>query len=91
MKGKTVSAFTFGSKALYDFVDHNEDMYFMPFPVVNDPVNIAKNDNMISTFPKLLAHFLTLRLFLLLDLPHELAVNCSVVIISFFSIVTDDL
>ena len=48
MKGKTVSAFTFGSKVLYDFVDHNEDMYFMPFPVVNDPVNIAKNDNMIS-------------------------------------------
>lgn len=48
MKGKTVSAFTFGSKALYEFVDHNEDMHFMPFPVVNDPVNIAKNDNMIS-------------------------------------------
>jgi len=48
MKGKTVASFTFGSKALYEFVDHNEDMYYLPFPVTNDPVNIAKNDNMIS-------------------------------------------
>ena len=46
--GKTVASFTFGSKKLYEFVDHNPDMYYMPFPIVNDPVNIAKNDNMIS-------------------------------------------
>ncbi|MCC8193787.1 MAG: acetyl-CoA hydrolase [Deltaproteobacteria bacterium] len=45
---KSVSAFTFGSKALYEFIDHNPDMYYMPFPIVNDPVNIAKNDDMIS-------------------------------------------
>lgn len=48
MPGKTVASFTFGSKELYEFVDHNPDMYYMPFPVVNDPVNIAKNENMIS-------------------------------------------
>ncbi len=48
MPGKTVSAFTFGSRELYEFVDHNPAMYYMPFPMVNDPVNIAKNDNMIS-------------------------------------------
>ncbi len=48
MKGKTVSCFTFGTKELYEFIDHNPDMYYMPFPIVNNPVNIAKNDNMIS-------------------------------------------
>lgn len=48
MKGKTVASFTFGSKELYDFIGHNEDMYYAPFPVVNDVRNIAKNDNMIS-------------------------------------------
>ena len=40
--------FAFGSKALYEYLDHNEKMFFGPFPVVNNPVNIAKNDNMIS-------------------------------------------
>ena len=48
MPGKTVAAFTFGSRALYEFVDHNEDMYYLPFSIVNDPVNIARNDHMIS-------------------------------------------
>ncbi len=48
MKGKCVIGFAFGSKELYEFMDHNEDIYFAPFTVVNNPVNIAKNDNMIS-------------------------------------------
>ncbi|MDD6042577.1 MAG: acetyl-CoA hydrolase/transferase C-terminal domain-containing protein [Eubacteriaceae bacterium] len=48
MEGKTVAAFTFGSKELYEFIDHNEDMYYAPFPIVNDIRNIAANDNMIS-------------------------------------------
>ena len=48
MPGKTVASFAFGSKEMYQFLDHNEDMYFMPFTDVNNPVNIAKNDNMIS-------------------------------------------
>ncbi|NCB74346.1 MAG: acetyl-CoA hydrolase [Clostridia bacterium] len=46
--GKSVSAFTFGSKELYKFINRNENMYYLPFTVVNNPSNIAKNDNMIS-------------------------------------------
>lgn len=46
--GKTVASFTFGSEELYRFIDHNSQMYYMPFTHVNDPVNIARNDNMIS-------------------------------------------
>ncbi len=48
MPGKAVTAFAFGTRELYDFVDHNEDIYFAPYRFVNNPVNIAKNDNMIS-------------------------------------------
>lgn len=46
--GKTVIGFAMGSQKLYDFLDHNEDCIFLPLEIVNDPVNIAKNDNMIS-------------------------------------------
>lgn len=45
---RSVAGFAFGSKALYEFLDHNEKMYFGPFPVVNHPANIAQNENMIS-------------------------------------------
>lgn len=45
---RSVVGFAFGSKALYEFLDHNEKMYFGPFPVVNHPANIAQNENMIS-------------------------------------------
>lgn len=48
MPGVTVAAFAFGSQELYRFLDNNPAMYFMPFPKVNDPAVIAKNDNMIS-------------------------------------------
>lgn len=48
LPGKTVTAFAYGTRALYDYVDHNESIYFAPYSFVNDPVNIAKNDNMIS-------------------------------------------
>ncbi|MGN0734856.1 MAG: acetyl-CoA hydrolase/transferase family protein [Anaerovoracaceae bacterium] len=46
--GMTVSSFALGSKHMYEFLDHNEKMHFMPFPVVNDPFIISQNDNMIS-------------------------------------------
>ena len=46
--GRTVVGFAFGSRDLYEFLDYNEDMFFGPFPVVNNPLNIAKNDHMIS-------------------------------------------
>lgn len=45
---RSVAGFAFGSKSLYEFLDHNEKMYFGPFPVVNHPANIAQNENMIS-------------------------------------------
>ena len=48
MKGRTVTAFAVGSRKLYDFIDHNEDIYFAPYYRVNDPAVIAKNDNMMS-------------------------------------------
>lgn len=48
LRGRTVTAFTLGSEELYRFIDHNEDMYYMPFPYVNDPRVISQNDNVIS-------------------------------------------
>ena len=48
LPGKSVAGFAFGSEELYRFLDRNEDMYFMPFCRVNDPVLIAQNDRMIS-------------------------------------------
>ena len=48
MKGKTVASFTLGSRELYEFIDHNDKMWYEPFPVVNSLLNIAKNDNAVS-------------------------------------------
>ncbi len=48
LDGKTVYGFTFGNNELYHALDHNEDFYALPFTIVNDPRNIAKNKNMIS-------------------------------------------
>lgn len=46
--GKSVTAFTFGTKELYEFIDHNEDMYYVPYPIANDCRLISENDNVIS-------------------------------------------
>ncbi len=48
LPGKSVAAFTLGEKALYEFVDHNKDMYYMPFTIANDPRIIARNDRAVS-------------------------------------------
>lgn len=48
MPHKSVAAFALGTKQLYEYINRNPDMYFMPFPMVNNPVVIAKNDNFIS-------------------------------------------
>lgn len=37
-----------GSTALYEFVDRNPQIEFAPIYYVNDPYNIAKNDNLVS-------------------------------------------
>lgn len=47
-KGKTITTFCLGSQALYDFVDNNPHIEFFPSEHVNSPINIAKNDNMVS-------------------------------------------
>lgn len=48
LPGKTVTSFALGTRALYDYIDHNEDLYFAPYAMVNDPCVIARNDSMIS-------------------------------------------
>ncbi|MCW8998323.1 MAG: GNAT family N-acetyltransferase, partial [Kangiellaceae bacterium] len=47
-KGKSITTFCMGTEALYDFVDANPHVEFYPSEHVNSPVNIARNDNMIS-------------------------------------------
>ena len=45
---KSVIGFAMGSSELYRFLDQNEECLFLPLEQVNDPYQIAKNDNMIS-------------------------------------------
>ncbi len=47
-KGKTVVTFCMGTQRLYDFVDGNPHVEFYPSEHVNSPVNIAKNEKMVS-------------------------------------------
>lgn len=46
--GKTILGFSLGTGDMYEFMDHNPDIEARPFAWVNDPRNIAQNDNMIS-------------------------------------------
>ncbi|MGF1684572.1 acetyl-CoA hydrolase/transferase family protein [Photobacterium minamisatsumaniensis] len=45
---KVIAAFAAGSQDLIDFVDHNPNIEIGDVVTVNDPVEIAKNDNFIS-------------------------------------------
>ena len=45
---ETVFAFSFGTQALYDFIDGNPGVHIMPVSYVNNPAIIAQNKNMIS-------------------------------------------
>ncbi len=47
-KGKTITTFCMGTQRLYDFVDANPHVEFYPSEHVNSPVNISRNDNMVS-------------------------------------------
>lgn len=47
-KYKSVTTFAFGPKKMYDYIDDNPSVLFLPVEYVNDPVVIAQNDNMIS-------------------------------------------
>ena len=47
-RGKLVTSFVMGSRALYDFVDDNPSLEMRPSHYVNDPFIIAKNNNMVA-------------------------------------------
>ena len=47
-RGKTVTTFAFGSKAINDFIDDNPAIEILPVDYVNNPEVICQNDNMIS-------------------------------------------
>lgn len=46
--GKVVAAFCVGTREFYDFMDENEDVEFFEISKVNNPLEISKNDNLIS-------------------------------------------
>ncbi len=46
--GKMIGAFALGTKKLYDFLDHNQEVEMYRGHYTNDPYVIAKNNKMIS-------------------------------------------
>ena len=46
--GKIVTTFAQGTKRLYHFLDENPAVEFLPVHIVNDPREIAKEDNIVS-------------------------------------------
>lgn len=46
--GVTVLTFAFGTRKLFDFIDNNPAIEMHPVEHVNHPVEIAKNDNVVS-------------------------------------------
>lgn len=45
---KTITAFSFGTKKLYDFLDNNPSFAFMDVSYVNNPLVIAQNKKLIA-------------------------------------------
>jgi len=45
---KIILGFVLGTKKLFDFVDNNPEFEFHPTAYVNDPLLIARNDNMVA-------------------------------------------
>lgn len=48
MPGKSVASLALGSQALYDFLDHNEDIVFKDVAWTNNPFTIAQNPKVMS-------------------------------------------
>ncbi|MEZ4333218.1 MAG: acetyl-CoA hydrolase/transferase C-terminal domain-containing protein [Myxococcota bacterium] len=48
LDGHSIATFAMGSRALYDWLDGNPAVRFLPVDVVNDPAVIAKNRRMLS-------------------------------------------
>ncbi|MBE6992888.1 MAG: acetyl-CoA hydrolase/transferase family protein [Ruminococcaceae bacterium] len=47
-RGTTVASFAWGDQGLYDYMDNNPMIEMLPVSYVNDPTNIAANNNMVS-------------------------------------------
>jgi len=47
-RGKSVAAFSLGSRAMYDYLHDNPGVYFAPVSYTNDPRIISQNDNVVS-------------------------------------------
>ena len=47
-RGKSVATFLMGTRRLYDYVDNNPAVAMYPVQYVNDPVVIARNENLVS-------------------------------------------
>jgi acyl-CoA hydrolase len=47
-RNRSIAAFSWGSQALYDYISDNPMVELLPVHYVNDPFNIAKNENMVS-------------------------------------------
>lgn len=48
MPGKSVASLALGSRALYDFLDHNDDVIFKDVAWTNNPYTIAQNPKVMS-------------------------------------------
>lgn len=46
--GKIIATFAYGTKKLYDFIDNNPAVEFLPVSLVNDPREIALEKNIVS-------------------------------------------
>lgn len=47
-RNRSVAAFAWGTQELYDYINDNPMVDLLPVNYVNDPFNIARNDNMVS-------------------------------------------
>ncbi|MCD8322574.1 MAG: 4-hydroxybutyrate--acetyl-CoA CoA transferase [Oscillospiraceae bacterium] len=47
-RNRSIAAFAWGDQGLYDYINGNPMVELLPVYYVNDPFNIAKNDNMVS-------------------------------------------
>ena len=47
-RNRSIAAFTWGTRELYDFINDNPMVELMPVHYVNDPFNIARNENLVS-------------------------------------------
>ena len=47
-KGKIIATFAHGSKKIYNFLNNNPSVEFLPVSIVNDPREIAKEERIVS-------------------------------------------